>query len=221
MTQVSIRGRRAAVGRGNNRGEAAKVGGIGGEQRACRRGAQLKPRGKLRDLSVTSQGPKYRPRCWNTVDVKCLRNRKSSWIENKRSAEKHFIWLPVSPLHPHASPLQERTACLTLTPSREVETESKRTVGSDTLHLWVLFLLGVLHLSSLSFSQGAGIIISVYQQDLKPGVRLQSLCYKPRGDSSPQSQLPQSEVMFSPSAVPPFTQSNDLSKNCQGSNFFP
>ena len=119
------------------------------------------------------------------------------------------------------APLAPCTACLTLTPSREVETESKRTVGSDTLRLWVLFLLGVLHLSSLSFSQGAGVIISVYQLDLKPGVQLQSLCYKPRGDSSPQSQLPQSEVMFSPSAVPPFTQSNDLIKNCQGSNFFP
>lgn len=104
MTQVSIRGRRAAVGRGNNRGEAAKVGGIGGEQRACRRGAQLKPRGKLQDLSVTSQRPKYRPRCWNTVDVKRLRNRKRSWMENKRSAEKHFIWLPVSPRWPHAQP---------------------------------------------------------------------------------------------------------------------
>lgn len=65
---ASIRGKRAAVGRGNNRGEGAKVGGIGGEQRAPRRGAQRKPRGKLRDLSGSSQGPKYRLRCWNMLE---------------------------------------------------------------------------------------------------------------------------------------------------------
>lgn len=80
---ASIRGKRAAVGRGNNRGEGAKVGGTGVEQRAPRRGAQRKPRGKLRDLSGSSQGPKLSTDsgagiCWNTMEVKCLRNRKRS-----------------------------------------------------------------------------------------------------------------------------------------------
>lgn len=159
MTQVSVRGQRAAVGRGNNRGEGAKVGGFGGEQRAPRRGAQLKPRGKLRDLSGSSQDPKYRPRCWNTMEVKCLRNRKRSWMENKPSAEKHFIWFPVSPRCHHASPPHERTACLTLTRSRELETECERTVGSNTLCLWALFPPCVLHMSPLSFSNKQALLL--------------------------------------------------------------
>lgn len=78
MTQTSRGGKRAAVGRGIYRGKGANRGEIWGEERAPRRGAQLEPRGKLRDLGGSGWGPGCGPSCWNTVEVKCLRNMKRS-----------------------------------------------------------------------------------------------------------------------------------------------
>ena len=71
MTQTGRGGRGGCSwgnGRGNGRGQEPR-GRYWGKLRASRRGAQLEPRGKVRDLGGSSSGvPGGGPRCWNCME---------------------------------------------------------------------------------------------------------------------------------------------------------
>ena len=150
MTQTSRGGKRAAVGQGIYRGKRANGGEIWGERRATRRGAQLEPRGKLRDLGGSGWGPRCGPSCWNTVEVKCLRNMKRS-----STGEQTLCRILRRNISSGSPPCPFITRLLHRVLKREHgplhtrqgggDSSGDGTMGtSDTLRLLVLFVLGVL-----------------------------------------------------------------------------
>lgn len=95
-------------------------------------------------------GPGCGPRCWNTVEVGCLRNMTRPSVGERlmepnslqSSQEKHLTGSQPHQFITLLPPLQESTL------SREAEIMGDRTMGtSDMLCLLVLFVLRVLHIS--------------------------------------------------------------------------
>lgn len=137
--------------------------------------------------------------CWNTMEVKCLRNRKRSpgWRTSplQRNIPSGPGLLTLSPRFPTHRSTQPASRPHTLQGGGD---RRERAVGSSTLCLWALFLLGVLHISSLLFSQQAIISRHCYfclSTGSEARCPAQSLYCKPRG-GFPHNQLPQSQVMF-------------------------